>query len=140
MERNLETYVQGSNERLVVDVNIYNAGEDAFGSEFLLHLPPTLSFINTDRNSSNFDILCWPPGEDSGPVLRCDIGNPLEQRQTAALRVLLQPVPDVTKPDRVISFHLQVSSIYKEEAAKAADNQKNLTLDLRVDTDLIIDG
>ena len=136
----MDTYVQGSNTRLLVDVAIFNAGEDAFESEFFLYLPPTLSFINTDRNKSNGSILCSPPDEDSDRLLRCDIGNPLPSLKSVFLRIYLQPVPDVTRPDRTISLTYEANSTNKEEPGKLSDNRQSLNLGLQVNTTLLLGG
>ena len=94
----MESFVQGSGERLWVDASIYNAGEDAFGSEFYLHLPGrSLGYVNTDSMGTQVPIQCFPPEDLNDPVLRCEIGNPLPSGKTSRIRVILQPNPDEEK-------------------------------------------
>ena len=121
-----------------VDVTILNAGEDAFGSEFYLHLPPTLSYINTDRDVTDSSILCFAPSAINGPSLRCEIGNPLPASKTVRLRVILQPNPG--NDEKSISFLAETNSTNKEEPNKLSDNKKLLTLNFKADTSLLLSG
>lgn len=137
LKRNLDKLMQGSNERLIVDVSIHNAGEDAFASYFQLHMASMLSFINTERNGSDFSVQCSPPEDD---ILRCSIGNPMPADSTVKLRIFLQPVPDVTSNNRDVHFQLDAFSVNKEEPSKSLDNRRNVSLSFYVETDLFVDG
>lgn len=134
--------VQGSSDRLDVDVSIYNDGEDAFESQFYLHLPKMLDFINTDRSSSSSSVLCSPPNyeDDEHRVLICDIGNPLSTQQSVSFRVYLQPSPDVNQPLQSISFTMDTNSTNSEIDGKDADNHKTIDLPLVVQTGLSLRG
>lgn len=134
--------IQGSGERLEVDVVIHNGGEDAFESEFYLHLPRTLDFINTDRSMSSSSVLCSPPnyGDSEHRALICDIGNPLVAGQSVSLRVYLQPNPDVNQPLRSISFAMNANSTNREIDGKEADNRQTIDLPLIVRTGLSLGG
>lgn len=138
ISRDIATYVQGSTDRLKVDVLIFNAGEDAFGAEFYLHLPPTLSFINTDREVTNSSVLCFAPGDVNGPSLRCEIGNPLSAFKTIRLRVILQPNPG--DEQKFISFWAETNCTNKERPDTLMDNKQNLNLNFKAETSLPISG
>ena len=136
LERNVKEVIQGFDERLVVEVSIYNAGEDAFASYFQLHMVSALSFINTERNGSDFSVQCWPPEED---ILRCSIGNPMPADSTVKLRIFLQPVPDTTDNNRDVEFQLETFSVNKEEPSTSFDNYAKVSLSFQVETDLFVD-
>ncbi|KAK4002779.1 hypothetical protein OUZ56_004581 [Daphnia magna] len=132
-----ETYIQGSDERWTIDVEIHNDGEDAFGADFYLHLPPVLSFINTDKEYTDQSILCFPPGEINGLALRCEVGNPLPAMKTARLRVILQPTPG---DDAFVSFLAETNSTNKEDDSTKSDNSKLLQLTFKAETKLALSG
>ena len=142
--RNIDKVIQGSSDRLEVDVVIHNDGEDAFESQFYLHLPKMLNFINTDRStsSSSSSVLCSPPDyeDDDHRVLICDIGNPLAARQSVSLRVYLQPNPNVNQLMRSIFFNMDTNSTNKEIDGKDDDNHKTIDLPLVVQTNLALGG
>ena len=135
--RSSETYIQGSGERWTIDVLVYNGGEDAFGAEFYLNLPPVLSYINTDKGYTDPSIECFPPGDVNGPVLRCEIGNPLVATKSARLRIVVQPNPG---DENEISFLAETNSTNKENANTLQDNQKMLNLRFKTDTKLVLAG
>lgn len=133
------SYVQGSGERLLIDASVFNAGEDAFGSEFYLHLPGrTLSFINTDSSGSDSLVQCFPPEDLNEPVLRCEIGNPLPAGKTARIRVILQPNP--AEDINSVSFLAEANSTNKEETNHLADNKETLNLRFTADASLQLNG
>ena len=92
-------------------MTIFNAGEDAFGADFYLDLPPVLSYINTDKEFTNSSVLCDPPGDTNGPFLRCEIGNPLSSNKMARLRVILEPKAG---DDNFVSFLAEINSTNSE--------------------------
>ena len=51
-----------------------------------------MDFVNIERSdSSESSVLCSPPTDETGYVLRCDLGNPLPAYKKAVFRILLQP-------------------------------------------------
>ena len=138
----MDAFIQGSSDRLELDVVIHNDGEDAFESHFYLQLPKTLDFINTERSVGNSSVLCSPPDDDDndGRVLICDVGNPLPAAKSVYLRVYLQPNPDVNSPRRSISFTMSTNSTNQEINGKDDDNAKTLDLPLAVQTNLLLGG
>ena len=138
MFRSTSTFIQGSDERLFVDVTIYNGGEDAYGAEFYLDLPSTLAFINTERNVTNSSVICFPPGELNGPVLRCEIGNPLPASKTIRISIILKPNPGTD--ENFISFLAETNSTNKEESYNLNNNKKMLDLNFKANTSLFLIG
>ncbi len=118
-------------------MSVYNGGEDAFGAEFFLHLPIELSYINTDKGFTDPSIECFPPGDVNGPVLRCEIGNPLIANKSARLRIVVQPNPGQSDS---ISFLAETNSTNKEDANTLQDNQKMLNLKFKTITSLVLSG
>ena len=90
--RNINRYTLGSGTRLEIDVNVFNGAEDAFEAILFLQLPKEVDFVNIERSdSSESSVLCSPPTDETGYVLRCDLGNPLPAYKKAVFRILLQP-------------------------------------------------
>lgn len=118
-------------------MEIQNDGEDAFGADFYLHLPPELGFINTDKEYTDQSVLCFPPGEINGLTLRCEVGNPLPAMKTARLRVILQPTPG---DEAFVSFLAETNSTNVEEESTLNDNNKMLELTFKAETKLALSG
>lgn len=151
---NMERYVLGSGARLEIDVAVFNAAEDAFESTLYLTLPAEVDFVNIERadTADSVSVLCSPPTEETGHVLRCDMGNPLPAFKTAAFRILLQPNAVLARENAAAaaaagqpvrsSLHLllNVNSTNPEDAAQLADNQMAISLAVQVETDLTMRG
>lgn len=152
----MDSYILGSGGRLEIEVSVLNAAEDAFEATVYLHLPPQVSFVKIDRaeESDATSILCSPPADDTGRVLRCDIGNPLPAFRTAVFGIHLQPIHsslidggssssselNSKTTSSSLDFLLEVNSTNPEEASQMFDNRLELSLPIRVQTDLFIGG
>ena len=78
-----DAYVWGSEEKLEITADIYNAGEDAFNTFLYLSLPKEIEY--SSANSSASSILdCSRPLPSNNRTLKCDIGNPLPSRTTVS--------------------------------------------------------
>jgi len=149
----MEQYILGSGERMEIQVSVLNAAEDAFEATVYLFLPPTVSFINIERadNSDTF-ILCSPPAPGGNNVLRCDVGNPLPAFKSAVFTIRLEPntllinenaktaTSGELRLDSSLEFVLEVNSTNPEDDAQLADNILEISLPVRVETDLFILG
>lgn len=131
----METYYQGSPERLVIDVNVFNAGEDSFGSEFYLHMPSTMKFVTIDKEETDQTLFCYPPSDDDRqPVLRCDIGNPLIAQHTARLRAIFELKPDYF--NNTITFLAEVNNTNPEKSDTIHDNHHQMTINVKTKANL----
>lgn len=151
--RNMEQYILGSGSRLEIEVSVLNAAEDAFEATVYLSLPAEVSFVKVDRaEDSAGGILCSPPTEESGHVLRCDIGNPLPAYKTSAFTIQLQPNSLLARENAALAlaggqrvhsslnFILEVNSTNPEDPKQTFDNRVEISLPIRVQTDLSIRG
>lgn len=158
----MDSYILGSGGRLEIEVSVVNAAEDAFEATVYLHLPPEVSFVKIDRaeESDAISILCSPPTDGTGRVLRCEIGNPLPAFRTAVFGIHLQPSSSLvassnqqhdsffsgssstseTMMKKSLDFLLEVNSTNPEEASQMFDNRLELSLPIRIQTDLFIGG
>ena len=94
----MERYILGSGQRLEIQVSIFNAAEDAFESMLYLQLPQAVGFVNIERGeAADTSVLCSAPSEETGHVLRCDLGNPLPAFRTVTFRILLQVAPPTNR-------------------------------------------
>ena len=94
----MERYILGSGQRLEIQVSIFNAAEDAFESMLSLQLPQAVGFVNIERGeAADTSVLCSAPSEETGHVLRCDLGNPLPAFRTVTFRILLQVAPPTNR-------------------------------------------
>jgi len=152
-QTNMEQYILGSGERMEIQVTVLNAAEDAFEATVYLFLPPTVSFINIERgDDSDTFILCSPPAPGGNNVLRCDVGNPLPAFKSAVFTIRMEPNALIInenaktassggiKLDSSLEFVLEVNSTNPEEGDKLGDNILEISLPVRVETDLFILG
>ena len=80
---NLEEYSVGSEERLELNLEIHNAGEDAYEATFYLAIPESVNYVKTEViggevASSSVPVLCSPPTMNNDYMLKCDLGNPMD--------------------------------------------------------------
>ena len=61
-----------------------NEGEDAYEATLYVAMPSNVSYIKTEMlsvsnagTSEMSNVLCSPPTNDNGFVLKCDLGNPM---------------------------------------------------------------
>ena len=85
-------------------------------------------------------------------MLRCDIGNPLPAFKSAAFTILLQPNALLARENAAaaaaaglgvkssLDFVLEVNSTNPEESAQLGDNILEISMPIRVETDLFIRG
>jgi len=122
----------------VVDVHIANRGEDAYESEFFLHLPKGLNYnqmVASDQNAAGA-LLCSPPADAGDAVLRCEIGNPFVAGARVDFKVLLEAVPRVQDQQVNVTILCETNSTNAEEDGQLVDNSLPLTIDWLVDTGL----
>jgi len=73
----LESYLMGSGERLEIQTEILNSGEDAFNALLEVQVPRGLNYINANTTDAAVSILCSPPTGRNNKTLVCEVGNPL---------------------------------------------------------------
>ena len=73
----LESYLMGSGERLEIQTEILNSGEDAFNALLEVQVPRGLNYINANTTDGGTSILCSPPTPRNNNTLLCEVGNPL---------------------------------------------------------------
>lgn len=163
---NVDRYLLGSEQRLELDVIVENKGEDAFEAMFNLQLPAGIDYIKIDRvDKSEIPVQCSAPKQSNNNTLRCDIGNPLPQRQLVhfqvrrqcfsglrrgsvmiyypflcdVIQVILHPVTSHSmKP--TYEFKMSVNTTNAEEVHTVADNVLNLSLPILVETEILVEG
>jgi hypothetical protein len=67
----------GSGERLEIQTEILNSGEDAFNALLEVQVPRGLNYINANTTDAAVSILCSPPTGRNNKTLVCEVGNPL---------------------------------------------------------------
>ena len=84
LPRNLFEYSVGSEERLELEIEIFNDGEDAYESSFYLELPESVNYVKTELRGRGGEggaqqppVLCSAPAERNRHTLKCDLGNPM---------------------------------------------------------------
>lgn len=151
----MDKYILGSDKKLEIEVTVLNAAEDAFEAAVYLTLPEEVRFVRVDRDEreSGPGALCSSPSDESGvPVLRCEIGNPLAAFRTSIFTIVLQPsarlarenaataIASGLKAKSTLDFLLEVNSTNPEENSQLFDNRMEISLPIRVETDLSIRG
>ncbi|EFX79732.1 hypothetical protein DAPPUDRAFT_304328 [Daphnia pulex] len=141
---NMDKYIFGSDKKLEIEVSVLNAAEDAFEAAVYLTLPEEVKFVRVDRvddKEGGPAVLCSSPSTDElgQPVLRCEIGNPLAAFRTSVFTIVLQPSARLA-PKSSLDFVLEVNSTNPEDASQMFDNRAEISLPIRVETDLSIRG
>ena len=81
IKSSMDKYLIGSDERLELNLNITNEGEDAYESTLYVNVPQHVSYIKTEMVGFNpsdmVSVLCSPPTMENNFVLKCDLGNPM---------------------------------------------------------------
>ena len=67
----------GSGEKLELNADISNSGEDAFNAMLFLQIPRGINFIKANYSNSADSLLCSPPTNMNNRTLQCGVGNPL---------------------------------------------------------------
>jgi integrin alpha 8 len=84
--REIDSYLMGSGERLEIQTDILNTGEDAFNAVLEVQLPRGVNYINADTTEPGLNILCSPPTLLNNNTVTCEVGNPLRaNRQVCSL-------------------------------------------------------
>ena len=163
-------YVLGSSGLTVMDVEVFNGGEDAFDAFAHLTWSPSdaFSFIKVsssivdagDGKGSSVVVSCsslsssvgdeTTTGVDNGggsDGVACQLGNSLTlpALRSASFSVHLKPtLKQQNKAESIsataVQFSLKLSSSNPDEAGHEADNQANLSLAVRVKTHLYVAG
>ncbi|KAK0093386.1 hypothetical protein PV326_013612 [Microctonus aethiopoides] len=137
---NVNKYLLGSGNRLELDVLVQNANEDAFEATYNLKLPPGVDYIKIERiDKAEIPVQCSAPKQLNNNTLKCDIGNPLPKGNLVHFRVLLQPV-DVHDEKSSYEFEMNVNSTNSEPSHTIHDNVRHLSLEIWVETELLIEG
>lgn len=152
----MDKYILGSDKKLEIEVSVLNAAEDAFEAAVYLTLPDEVRFVRVDRDDNKEGgsaVLCSSPSEESGqPVLRCEIGNPLAAYRSSVFTIVLQPSARLARENAAIAlatgrkakstldFVLEVNSTNAEDNTQLSDNRIEISLPIRVETDLSIRG
>lgn len=139
---NLDQYTIGSAERLVLDVNVKNYGEDAFESMFYLNMPHTINYItiNKTRPDQAYPICYGSRPDQTGVnILTCELGNPQVAGEAVKFSILTEPARGVfSAPD--FTFVANVNSTNAESERNIEDNQVAIGIPIRVQVDLTLSG
>ncbi|XP_021948515.1 integrin alpha-PS2 isoform X2 [Folsomia candida] len=137
-----KSFLMGSSERIHVDVEVHNNGEDSYESMMYMTVPPGLSYVNFEKKTDSrkdVPILCSAPSPSTNNTIKCDIGNPMPTFATAKFRVIFQPRYG-SEVKSSYDFHVTVNSTNPEETYAKGDNAKSFSLPIRVSTDLKVYG
>lgn len=143
IEPNMNQYTIGSQESLVLDVQVKNAGEDAFEAKLYLTMPMAINFINVVNKSRAEFPLCVParPDQTGTNVLQCDLGNPLVRNDSLKFSIITEPTrygsfsePDFTFVGLVNSTNPEADERHRD------DNQVALGIPIRVEVSLVPSG
>ena len=137
-----KSFLMGSTERINIEVEVDNNGEDSYESTLYMTVPSSLSYVSVDRLDTNrkVAVLCSPPTPSTNNTLRCDIGNPLPRFERVKFKLYFQPrYGSEVKSDYVFNIIVNSTNAEASEAARA-DNLKSISLPVRIQTDLSIRG
>jgi integrin alpha 8 len=132
----------GSTERIYIDVEVYNNGEDSYESMMYMTVPQGLSYVNFEKTKDprkDIPILCSAPTPSTNNTLKCDIGNPLPTYAAAKFKVIFQPRYG-SEVKSSYDFDVTVNSTNPEEIYNKGDNIKGISLPIRVQTDIKVTG
>ena len=137
----IESYLMGSGERLEIQTEITNNGEDAFNALLEVQLPRGVSYINANTTDASVNILCSPPSVMNNNTVQCEVGNPLRANKQVTARIYVMPKSDgfVDTPVSEFSFLINARSSNPEEGSEA-DNMEQYTVPIRVETDFRVTG
>lgn len=139
---NVEKYLLGSGKVLEVDVLVQNTGEDSFESMFYMQIPQDIDYLKIEKlNSSAVDIpvQCSYRAHHNN-TLKCDIGNPLPAHKQVHFKVMLQPAHHKEGMAPSYNFLMWVNSSNPEENQTKWNNEKEMTINIWVETDLSLTG
>ena len=143
--RNLLEYSVGSEDRLELDIEVFNDGEDAYEANFYLELPESVNYVKTELRGTAAGgavppVLCSAPSDRNGHTLKCDLGNPMVAGGRVAFSVLLQPTVFFLEDVSAFPMQLTVNSSNPDSMETLADNTASFSLPVRVKTDLRVRG
>ncbi|XP_034951928.1 integrin alpha-PS2 isoform X2 [Chelonus insularis] len=133
-------YLFGSGKPYELEIYIKNANEDAFEATYNLILPPGVNYIKIKRiDKGEIPVQCSAPKQSNNNTLKCDIGNPLSKGNLVHFIVFLQPI-DVHNEKSTYEFEMNVNSTNPEPTETTSDNIRHTSLEIWVETDLLIEG
>ena len=135
----VESYLMGSGERLEVQTQISNQGEDAFNALLEVQLPRGVSYINANTSEPGLNILCSAPKPLNNYTLQCDVGNPLRANSEITVRVFVQPSSEGLE-ESVSEFSFAVRAKSSNPGGNNFDNERIFTVPIRVETDFRVTG
>jgi len=139
--RTAKSFLMGSNERIYIDVEVANKGEDSYESMLYMTVPQGISYVGFDKIGKDIPILCSAPSPSTNNTLKCDIGNPLPAYGTAKFKVIFQHLPRYgSELKSSYDFYVTVNSTNPEEIYHQGDNVKPISLPIRVQTDIKVTG
>merc|ERR1719158_1236845 len=137
----IDSYLMGSGERLEIQTEITNSGEDAFNAVLEVQLPRGVSYINANTTDTGINILCSPPTPLNNNTVQCEVGNPLRANSEITTRVFVQPSSEgLEDPVSEFSFAILAKSSNPEEGSDDGDNWATYTVPIRVETDFRVTG
>lgn len=137
----VDKYLLGSKKRLELEVWVENRREDAFEAMFSCKLPKGIDYVKVEKysDSSDIPILCSPPSPNNNNTLKCDIGNPLPQKEVVHFKVILDPVT-IYSENASYNFWSEVSSSNQEKEENVNNNVKSFELPIYMETELVVEG
>ena len=131
----------GSGERLEIQTNINNGGEDAFNAMLEVQLPRGVSYINANTTDPGINILCSPPSLLNNNTVQCEVGNPLRAGRKVTARIFVMPSSEgLDTPVSEFSFLIRAKSSNPEADSDDQDNVATYTVPIRVETDFRVTG
>ena len=131
----------GSGERLEIQTEVTNSGEDAFNALLEVQLPRGVSYINANTTDSSVNILCSPPSIMNNNTVQCEIGNPLRANKQVTARIYVMPSSDGFIDTPVSEFYFLINSKSSNpEAGSEGDNWEEYSVPIRVETDFRVTG
>ncbi|XP_075227375.1 integrin alpha-PS2-like isoform X2 [Lycorma delicatula] len=135
-------HVLGSQEDIIIDVQVKNNGEDAYETVLKTVVPPGLNYV--DIHIKQLDIqtsvdCSVVPSLNKNNILHCNIGNPLPEKKQVNFELLFQPFyKEEMKP--VYDFSMSVSSVNQQKSEINKNNFKSFTVNISVSANITLQG
>ncbi|GAB6027783.1 hypothetical protein CHUAL_002018 [Chamberlinius hualienensis] len=134
---NGQSFIVGSNNRLVLQAEISNAAERAYNTKLYVDMP---KWMDIDRKPPPCDIR----EEESKKWLECIVANPLKANNTINMELNLNvqgiPIKEFKVKRGLLSLNVSVRSDSKEEQALLNDNRVVINLPMILEADVYVTG
>ncbi|XP_051878103.1 integrin alpha-4 isoform X2 [Pristis pectinata] len=126
-------------KRIILNIDLFNAGDDAYSSTLNVKMPKYINFVKTVEMVEKY-VICGVTEEENSTCLACSVGHLYMNSQSKVGLSFLLDTSKLTRAGRDLVITINATCENEQSLDSLHDNFVTLTLPLKYEVDVAVHG